>query len=63
MIDLNIGREGMKIHVIIDKSSLPIITAISLDNTHDSKAFRELYDNIEYKSKDFIETQYRVQIS
>ncbi|MEM2403920.1 MAG: transposase [Candidatus Methanomethylicia archaeon] len=30
-------RNGLKVHVIVDKNSMPIASAISPGNTHDSK--------------------------
>jgi len=39
-------RKGTKVHVAVDEEAKPIALTLSPGNTHDSKAFKELYEKI-----------------
>ena len=43
------NKKGSKIHAIVTKDGLPLNTAVSAGNNHDSRIFKEIFSNIKIK--------------
>jgi hypothetical protein len=61
MMCSSIGR-GSKIHVIVDENSKPITVDLNTGNTHDSRMFNRLYDEIECKPSGSMDIQHTIHV-